>query len=125
MGIFSTIAIIILYIASIVLVPWMLILLPSDYFAHEERETCLWKGDSVLIKSLLIFLKNLVGLILLLAGIAMLFLPGQGILTIVAGLFLMDFPYKFKIEKWIIGHQVVLKTFNKIRQKANKEPFTL
>lgn len=125
MNIYATIAIIILYIASIALVPWMLIMLPSDYFAHETRETCLWKGDSVLIKSVLIFLKNLVGATLLIAGIAMLFLPGQGILTIVAGLFLMNFPYKYQIEKWIIGYPIVLKSFNKIRKKANKEPFTL
>ncbi len=125
MDVYTTIAIIILYIASIVLVPWMLILLPSDYFTHEERVTCFWKGDSAIIKSLLIFLKNLIGAILLIAGIAMLFLPGQGILTIVAGLFLMNFPYKYKIEKWIIGYPIVLKSFNKIRQKANKEPFSI
>lgn len=125
MDTYTTIAIIILYIASLVLVPWMLIFLPSDYFAHEERETCLWKGDSAIIKSFLIFLKNLVGTIFLIAGIAMLFLPGQGILTIIAGLFLMNFPYKYKIEKWIIEYPIVLKSFNKIRQKANKEPFSI
>ena len=125
MNTYTTIAIIVLYIASIAIVPWMLILLPSDYFAHEERETCLWKGDSAIIKSVLIFLKNLIGAVLLIAGIAMLFLPGQGILTIVAGLFLMNFPYKYQIEKWIIGYPIVLKSFNKIRLKANKEPFSL
>ena len=125
MNTYTTITIIILYIASIAIVPWMPILLPSGYFAHEERETCLWKGDSAIIKSVLIFLKNLIGAVLLIAGIAMLFLPGQGILTIVAGLFLMNFPYKYQIEKWIIGYPIVLKSFNKIRLKANKEPFSL
>ena len=125
MDIYTTIAIITLYIASIALVPWLIILLPSDYFAHENRETCFWKGHSPIIKGILVFLKNLIGTILFIAGIAMLFLPGQGILTIIAGLFLMNFPYKYKIEKWLIGQPIVLKSFNMIRQKANKELFTI
>lgn len=122
---FSTIAIILLYLASIALVPWMIRRLPSDYFSKEERENCLFKGDSPLIKSTFILLKNIVGGILVLSGIAMLFLPGQGILTVVAGIFFMDFPYKYKIEKWIIRQPVVFKMFNKIRQKAHKAPFSV
>ena len=122
---FSTIAIIVFYLASIALVPWMIIRLPSDYFSKEERENCLYKGSSPLVKSVLTLMKNIVGGILVLAGIAMLFLPGQGILTIVAGFLLMDFPYKYKIEKWIMSKPIVKKMFNKIRQKAKKEPFTI
>ncbi len=125
MDLYTTIVITLLYIASIAIVPWMLIQLPSDYFAHEERETCLWKGDSALIKSFLIIFKNILGAILLIAGIAMLFLPGQGILTIIGGLSLMNFPYKYNVEKWVINKPIVLKTFNLIRKKAKKEPFIL
>ncbi len=125
MDLYTTIVITLLYIASIAIVPWMLIQLPSDYFAHEERETCLWKGDSALIKSFLIIFKNIIGAILLIAGIAMLFLPGQGILTIIGGLSLMNFPYKYNVEKWVINKPIVLKTFNLIRKKAKKEPFIL
>jgi len=55
----------------------------------------------------------------------MLFLPGQGLLTIIGGLFLMNFPYKYQIEKWVINKPIMLKTFNLIRRKAKKEPFTL
>jgi len=121
----STILVILTYIGSIVLVPWLIIQLPADYFAHEDRETCMWKGDSLHIKRILLILKNIVGGILVLVGIAMLFLPGQGILTIVAGLLLMNFPYKYQVEKWIMGRPVVLKTFNAVRIKFNKEPFLL
>ena len=125
MQLFSTIVIVLLYLAAMALVPWLIRRLPSDYFSKEERENCLFKGDSLLIKSTFILLKNIVGGILVLSGIAMLFLPGQGILTIVAGIFLMDFPYKYKIEKWIIRQPVVLKVFNKMREKADKAPFSL
>ncbi|MCK5834195.1 MAG: hypothetical protein KAG98_00505 [Lentisphaeria bacterium] len=121
--IFTTIAIVSLYLLSIALVPWMVIRLPSDYFLKEKRERHLSKGASPFIKSISFFLKNAVGWVLFLAGISMLFLPGQGMLTIIAGVFLMDFPYKFKIEKKIITQPIILKMFNKIRRKAHKEPF--
>ena len=118
-----TIAVVILYIGSIALVPWLVIQLPSDYFLKEKRENPLSKGDSPLLKSVSFVLKNIAGWILFIAGISMLFLPGQGLLTILAGIFLMDFPYKYKIERWIIRKPIVFSMFNKIRKKANKEPF--
>jgi len=122
---FSTLAIVLLYLASIAFVPWMLTRLPSDYFLNEERENYLFKDSSPFVRSVFMILKNIVGGILVLAGIAMLFLPGQGLLTMVAGIFLMDFPYKYKIEKWIIRQPVIFKMFNKIRQKADKAPFVV
>ena len=125
MELFSTIVIVVLYLAAMALVPWMIIRLPSDYFLKEEREKYLFKDSSPLVKSVFILLKNIVGGILVLAGIAMLFLPGQGKLTIIAGIFLMDFPYKYKFEKWIIRQPAIFKVLNKIRKKADKAPFSL
>ena len=55
----------------------------------------------------------------------MLILPGQGILTILIGLFLMNFPGKFKLERKLIAMPKVLKSLNWIRTKAGKEPFVL
>ena len=121
---FNTIAIVVLYLAAIALVPWMITRLPSDYFSKEERENHLFKDYSPFIRSVFIILKNVIGGILVLAGISMLFLPGQGLLTIVAGMFFIDFPYKYKFEKWIIKQPVVFKMFNAIREKAHKTPFT-
>jgi hypothetical protein len=53
----------------------------------------------------------------------MLFIPGQGILTIMAGIVLMDFPYKYKIMRKIIKNSNILRFINKLREKANQEPF--
>ena len=125
MNIYATIGISIFYIAAIILIPQMITRLPADYFMNENRETCFWRGDSQFIKGILISLKNLIGAILLITGIAMIFLPGQGVLTIVAGLLLMNFPYKYKLEKWLMSKPIVMNAFNKVRQKENKEPFKL
>ena len=67
-------------------------------------------------------LKNLFGVILLLGGMAMLVLPGQGILTILIGLSLLDFPGKRALERRIVGRPLVLQAINRIRRKFNKSP---
>ena len=69
-----------------------------------------------------ILLKNILGIIFIIAGVVMLILPGQGILMIVAGLLFVDFPYKYKVESWIIKHPVVLRSINRLRVKAKQSP---
>jgi hypothetical protein len=59
------------------------------------------------------------------SGIIMLVLPGQGILTIVIGLTLVDFPGKYRIESAIVRHATVRRAIDWIRQKANKPPLLL
>ena len=56
------------------------------------------------------------------AGIAMLLLPGQGVLTILIGIMLLDFPGKRSLEFWIIRQRGVLKAANWIRRKSNHPP---
>jgi len=74
---------------------------------------------------MLIMIKNLLGAIIVLAGIAMLVLPGQGIITILLGIFFMNFPGKYKLELWIIKRPAILKSINWIRAKANHSPLIL
>lgn len=68
-------------------------------------------------------IKIIIGVILLLCGIAMLVLPGQGLLTILVGLSLIPFPGKDKLELSILSKKSVRYSLNWIRRKANKEPF--
>ncbi|EIF51596.1 hypothetical protein SULAR_01983 [Sulfurovum sp. AR] len=72
-----------------------------------------------------IFLKNIIGVLLIIGGIFLLFLPGQGILTILIGLLIIDFPYKYRFEIWVIKHPFVLKSVNKLRTKAKKRPLVI
>lgn len=52
----------------------------------------------------------------------MLFIPGQGILTIVMGIILLDYPNKFQIEQKIVSNRVILNGLNWLRKKGNKTP---
>jgi len=65
----------------------------------------------------------LLGLILIVCGLAMLILPGQGIITLLIGLSLVPFPGKDKLERNLLARKSVQSTLNWIRVKANKEPF--
>jgi UPF0716 family protein affecting phage T7 exclusion len=61
------------------------------------------------------------GAVLLLAGVAMLILPGQGLLTLAIGLGLMNLPGKRSLIRHLIGRPRVLRTINQFRAKAHKE----
>ncbi len=53
----------------------------------------------------------------------MLVLPGQGLLTILFGLILMDFPRKRQLERRLIKVQPVRAAANWIRQRYGRPPF--
>ena len=116
LGIFS----IVTFVLSLLLLPWLVGQIPSDYFSH-PRDPHPWH---ILLQPHTI-LRNALGLPIVLAGIAMLVLPGQGVLTILVGLGVMNFPGKFALERWIITRKGVLLAINWIRQKANHPPLQI
>lgn len=118
----TTVLAIVAFFASILLIPPIILYIPSDYFIHPKRQKYRTERYSPVLQWILIVLKNLIGTVLIMAGIAMLFLPGQGTLTIIAGLFFVNFPCKYKVEKWIITRPKVLCTVNWIRKKAKQDP---
>ena len=69
--------------------------------------------------------KNVVGAVFLIAGFLMLFLPGQGVLTMLIGISMLDFPGKRKIEAKLIGQPTVLNVINSMRKKCGKPPLVL
>ena len=115
---------IIAFIGTLVAIPAILIRLPADYFDEEKPHTWM-KTYHPIIRKISLFLKNGVGYIFLLAGFAMLVLPGQGLLTMLIGVSLIDFPGKRQFEKKLMCLPGVLKTINALRQKYGKPPFSV
>jgi hypothetical protein len=52
----------------------------------------------------------------------MLFTPGQGIVTILIGLVLVDLPGKRALERWMVGRPRVLAAINRLRAKYGHPP---
>lgn len=105
------------FVATAVLVPLALVRMPRDYFLREPGPRR--------IPLVLVVLKNVLGVVLVLVGIAMLVLPGQGLITIALGLGLVDFPGRRRFELAVIGRPAVLRSINALRRKVGREPLHL
>ena len=104
-------------IVSLASVSILLISLPSDYFSRKKRVS---RIRNPILRLLLRLLKNVCGIVFLIGGFIMLFTPGQGILSLLVGVILCDFPGKRKVERKIIERPLVLSTINRIRARYNR-----
>ena len=115
----------VVFIASLLTLPWLVAKIPQDYFVPKKRQPTNWKSQHPIVRLLTLIGKNLLGYGLILAGILMLFLPGQGILTLVTGVLLIDYPGKFRIERKIVRTPAILNGLNWLRAKAKKPPLVI
>ena len=109
-----------LFFLTIWLTLYVIIQLPEDYFSHKKMDT------KKLISPYALFVKlvrNLVASILILAGLIMLVLPGQGLLTILIGVIVLDFRKKHLLEEKIMSRPKVRSALNEIRKRYDKKPF--
>jgi hypothetical protein len=109
------------FVISIILLPIIIIRLPEDFFIREPEQASSLSPFRILLK----LIKNLLGIALLLVGFIMLFIPGQGILTILFGICLMDFPGKRKLEARLVSRPRVYRSLDWLRQKAQRPSFVL
>ena len=115
---------IVFFVGALIAIPFILVRLPTEFF--DTRVPRRWMENHHPVLRLLGHLaKNVVGAIFLFAGFLMLFLPGQGILTMLIGITMLDFPGKRKLEAKMIGQPAVLGTINNMRQKFGKPPLTI
>jgi len=105
---------------SLLATPWVLARLPANYFSkppavkpRSARRLC----ASVV--------KTVLGSLMILAGIAMMFTPGPGLVCLVLGMALCEFPGKHRLLKRVIRRPSVFSTLNWLRRKASKPPFVL
>ena len=113
------------FIATLIAVPWLIVRIPSNYFSSKRRATKLWADQHPVVRAVLLTVKNLVGYFLVAAGIVMLFIPGQGMLTILIGMIFLDLPGKYRFERWIVTRPAVLRSINWLRRRARKAPLVL
>ena len=107
----------IIFIFSLLSIKWLVTLIPSDYFILKKNSEFKLNHPFLWLASIII--KNLIGYTLIIGGILMLVLPGQGLFTILIGLMLSNYPGKFYIERRFIAIPSVLKTINWLRKKSN------
>jgi len=99
---------------------WFIIQLPTDYFAKEQRRPLASWDEYPAVRWVMLIAKNLLGALILIAGVAMLIGPGQGLLAIVVGLMLVDFPGKFRLQKSLVTRSRIWQSINWLRKRAHK-----
>lgn len=119
-----TVISLVFFVGSLVAIPYILVRIPADYF--DIRVPRHWmQNHHPILRMVGHIVKNAIGAIFLFAGFLMLFLPGQGILTMLIGVSMLDFPGKRKIEAKMIGQRTVLGVINGMRAKFRKPPLVL
>ena len=111
---------ILIFIISILGISWFVAQIPENYFLSSKREPSKWLKQKPFLRLAVLFGKNVIGYSLIMGGLLMLVLPGQGLLTIVTGLLLINYPGKYKLEQKLVAVPAVFKALNWIRFKANK-----
>ena len=109
--------------ASIVIV---LVKIPANYFSTHYKQDFL-PDSSWIVRWGAVIAKNLFGVFLILLGIVLSLpgVPGQGILTILLGIIMLDIPGKRPLEAKIIQRPAVLSAANKLRLRWDKPPLIL
>ncbi len=111
--------------ASLIAVGYALSRLPADYFVNPEARRPIDRHP--VLRVMLAVARNAIGYVLIALGAVLSLpgVPGQGLLTILMGVMLIDFPGKHRVEKWLIRRRVLLAAVNKLRAQANRPPLIM
>lgn len=118
--------VVVTFVVTTGVVSFVVVKLPATYF-HPDHDRALWTDRHRAIRWTGLIIKNLGGFLLVLVGIVMSLpgIPGPGLLTILFGIMLLDFPGKRKLEYNLVSRPRVLKAINQLRQRFNVEPMVL
>lgn len=112
--------------AGAILAAVILVKMPATYFCdHYVRD--FWVDRHPVLRWIARIAKNFVGAALIAMGCLLSFpgIPGPGIITILFGITLLDFPGKRRLERWLIGRPVFLRAINRLRCRYGKPPVVL
>jgi hypothetical protein len=111
---------------SLGIVSFILVRIPPDYFKKDNPRKVLPNHHRA-VRSLVIVLRNILGVFLVALGIVLSLpgVPGQGILTILLGIMLLDFPGKRGLEYKLVSRPKVRQAINKLRNKFGKPELIL
>jgi hypothetical protein len=110
------------FVISLLLLPLVVARLPRECFL-KLQDPSTPKRETNPFRILLLVLRNVLGMILLIAGIVMLFLPGQGLLTMLLGILLLSIPGKAKLVLRLTASPAIRTGLDWLRQKSGKPPF--
>jgi len=100
--------------------------LPANHFS-KSRKTKFWSGPHPLLHAAGIVGKNIAGVLLVALGIILSLpgVPGQGLLTVLLGIMLLDFPGRTRLEQKLLSRPSIVNAINSLRGRFGKPPLQL
>lgn len=113
-------------VGSLLVVGVLLVKLPATYF-QEWHSRGFWTDRHPAIRLLALTSKNVLGALLIMLGtiFSLPGVPGQGMLTILIGLMVLDLPGKRHLERRIVGRPRILRAINRLRKRFGSPPLVL
>lgn len=111
---------IVMLVGSLWVGRWFLITIPPDYFTRVHKPLERWRDSHPALRWSLLIAKNALGALLIFLGLVMFLTPGQGILTLLLGITLVDVPGKQWLERRIVERPTVLRVVNRMRASAGR-----
>jgi len=114
------------FVVNLAIVSFILVKLPSTYFQKSHNRDTL-PESSPLVRVLAKVGKNALGVLLVAIGVVLSLpgVPGQGLLTVLLGIMLLDIPGKRRLEMKIVSRPKVLKAINNLRHRFGKRALLL
>ena len=101
---------------SLALVLRVVLALPPDYFEREPAPRRPWSPARIA--------RNLGGVLIIAVGALLSIpgIPGQGVLTMLVGILLVDFPHRRRLERALLRRPGVLPALNRLRARFGRPP---
>jgi hypothetical protein len=117
---------VVLFAGSMALVTAIVVAWPVDHFRRSGRPA-FWAHRHPVVRVAGLVLKNLAGIILFALGVVMALpgVPGQGLITALIGLTLINFPGKAGLERRLIARPTVFRAVNRLRARFHHPPLEL
>jgi hypothetical protein len=114
------------FFANLGIVSLILVKLPADHFS-KKRKTKFWSGPRPALHAAKVIGKNIAGVLLVALGVVLSLpgVPGQGLLTVLLGIMLLDFPGRHRLEQKLLSKPSIVNTINKLRGRFGKPQLEL
>jgi hypothetical protein len=117
-GVSVALAVASLAVAAVVVIGW------SPQHFKDGHQSGTWDHHPAPLRIVLIIGKNVAGVVMFLLGFIMALpgIPGQGVLTMIIAVTLIDFPGKRALERRLVGRPWVLRHLNSVRHRFHRAP---
>jgi hypothetical protein len=105
------------FIVGLLIASWAVVRMPADALLEDAAH-----HDDHPVRKVV---RNVIGWVIIVIGIALLVLPGQGLITIALGMMLVDFPRKRQLILWVLARGSIHRTIDRLRARKGRPPLHL